>query len=112
MVDGITAHSGDGIVLWLDVYSTGETFVPAIEMSILEIEGRVSDLREFYPDITYIVAGGVPFICYTAPGEGGEYLMAYTWTASLQINFVFRAPELTDEVRAAIFQILDTYRAL
>lgn len=117
VVYGIDAHSEDeSVVMWLEIYAFAEESVAATDLTLMEFEGHLSDLqayyREYFPDMSYFTVNNVPFIYYTATDEEGSYLTAYTWTISHQFGFVFFAEELTDEVRATIAQIMDTYTAL
>ena len=113
VVDSIYAYAEDeSIVMWLDIYSFDEESLPATEMTVMEFEGHVNDLREYYPGISSFTVNDVPFIYYTAADNDGEYLTAYTWTSSYKYGFVFRAKELTDEVRTIIVQIMDSYKTL
>lgn len=113
VVDSIYAYAEDeSIVMWLDLYSFDEESVPATEMTVMEFEGHVNDLRENYPDISSFTVNDVPFIYYTATDDDGEYLTAYTWTSSHEYGFVFRSEKLTDEVRTVIAQIMDSYKTL
>lgn len=113
VVYSIYAHAKDeSVVMWLDIYSSEKEQTPATEMLEMEFEGYVSDMQEYYPDMSYFSVNNVPFIYYTASGDDGEYLTAYTWTASREYSFTFRAEKLTDEVRPVIDQIMDTYKTM
>jgi alpha-L-fucosidase len=113
VVYSIHANAGDeSAVMWLDIYSFEKEHTPAAEMVAEEFEGYVSDMREYYPDMSYFSVNDVPFLYYTAAGDDGEFLTAYTWTASHEFSFTFRAEKLTDEVRSVIDQIMDSYKTL
>lgn len=112
VVHGIDAHAADGaLTMWLEIYATSGG-VAADKMGVMEFEGRIADLKEYYPDMAYFIVGNTPFIYYTATDDDGAYLTAYTWTESYQFSFIFFAKELTDDVRKVIAEIMETYKPL
>ena len=117
VVYGIDAHTEDkSIVMWLEIYAFSEESVAATDLSLIEFEGHLSDMQEYYrdyfPDMSYFAVNGVPFIYYTSADDDGAYLTAYTWTSSHQFGFVFFAEEMTSDVRTVIAEIMDSYTAL
>ena len=113
VVDGLYAYAEDqSVVMWLDIYALDEESRAAADMSVMEFEGHVTNLQEYDPSISAFTVNGVPFIYYTATNDNGAYLTAYTWTALHQYSFVFRADAMTEEVRAVVAQIMNTYKPL
>lgn len=113
VVYGIDAYAKDkSIALWLEIYSFDEESRPATEITVMEFEGYVTDWREYYPDMSLFAVNGVPFVYYTATDDDGTYLTAYTWTAFHEFGFIFFAEELTDEIRAIINRIMESYTTM